>query len=313
MTRLYRLLVLTFSLTYAFSSAHADFVLLSQNTLHLGYKSKAVGPGYIAAKVGYLKSDILPNADINLLQEVMRQTDPTDFAWNAGGDTYTFWPTTAVQNFWPNRKGFNRYKEAYMTVAKTNKVDILCYGSLDNTVMQNYGKGSKLIRPPDVMLVRSKGSANITWVLNYHAIFGNKQDRYDEADGIADYIVKYLTQIAPNATAFGCPGTQNTKTDRVVVAGDWNLSQTELASSFPGTHFNIFVADADLTSLNANGDLSSNYDHFIATTPVVLNGVGVFAPAAGTFPACPAGVTGTYCGFRTYVSDHLGVKVNVVD
>lgn len=294
-------------------NARADFVLLSQNALHLGYNSKSVA-NYVTNKVGYLKANIIPVADITLFQEVMKQTDPSDFKWNALPTTYEFWPQTATQNFWPNLKGLNRYKEAYMTVAKTNKIDILCYGSLDNTVMQNYGKGVKLIRPPDVMLIRSKGSANITWILNYHAIFGkNKQQRLDEAEGIEAYIRTYLTQTAPAATPFGCATALNVASNRVVIGGDWNLSQSEVTLKFPTTHYNVYIDDNTKTSLTSDGTKSSNYDHFVATTTVTLSSPVVFAPQSSVFPACPAGKTGLYCGFRVYVSDHLGIKINVVD
>lgn len=307
--RLVGSLIALTSLVILSTGASADFTLFSQNALHLGYNSKAVN-NYIPNKYDYFKRNISNRYDLVLYQEVMRQADPAQVIQGAVQSYPT--PQMIAANGWL-RKGTDRYKEAYLTTYDPGNINLHCYVNLTNQDFQPYG-GTELIRPPDLMLISSnKQNARRTWIMNFHAIFGDgPNDRVDEATAIRGFILADLVTTAPNNLYNACPGNQ--PIDRVIIAGDWNLTDQELRGVFAAP-FNVTVAG--LTSITPDGHGSSNYDHFVGHN-VAFNGAArIFNPADAQLPVQPGQCSqqngGQYCWFRENVSDHLGVYVNVRD
>ena len=269
--------------------ALADFKVYTQNTLHLGYGSKSVGGNYKKNKRDFFRNVLIANADVVLFQEVMKQADP--FKLNLGAN-YSFRPNVlkpvaGAAVVWPNRKGFGKYKEAYLLAGNTGAggVEITCWLSFENKVFLG---AIDLARPPDVYLVRSRAAAAAgtgveTWLVNFHAIWGsNKKQRMDEAQTLHNFVVNRLQKSSPSMLAStiadmkkkeGC--ATNNVVDRVVLAGDWNLTTADLAGIF---HTNFKVEPAGLTSLSDIGEPVNSYDHFIWSKSVTAKTIKILDP-----------------------------------
>lgn len=310
-----RILGILFGILWGSITAYADFTLYSQNTLHFGYGSSKVGTTYKAAKYKYLAKNIVKGTDVVLFQEVMKKTDPVLAISEDGTNkiaNYVTYPTGATQNNWPNLKGFNRYKEAYMTAVNSANIAFYCYVSLSNA---NIGGATPFIRPPDMILLGKKGGGQKTWLLNFHAIWGdNKNQRKAEATALQKFVTSIVAKTPPKTM----PGTKSgacaetTKVDRWVIGGDWNLSEPELKAIFTTASH---IGPSTDTSLTPDGNLSNSYDHFILSPTVAYSVTPTaFSPGAGQ-PACKASMQpaapGPNAGFRCNISDHLGVKVTI--
>lgn len=282
------------------SAASADILVVSQNTLHLGWGNQ----NYQAGKNAFIQAlSNWPNAglpQVTMLQEVMAQANPNAIQ-PAGG---------AVQ--FGNLKGANpRYQERYGLVSVNNlqrHLHILCY--VDTAPLVSAGVA--MSRPPDATLVgdSSNNRQRAAWILNFHAIFGRAiAARQAEVREIGR-IVARLTAAVPA----GCPGT----TPNVVIVGDWNLPATDPAFRDLGLYAGfaqLNVSPNVATSLNAQGVPSSAYDHFVwDSARVQVAGANLAAQnACATQIAIAAGVlnAASLLNFRQNCSDHLGLAAVV--
>jgi len=282
------------------SAASADILLVSQNTLHLGWGNQ----NYQAGKNAFIQALAnWPNAgvpQVTMLQEVMAQANQNAIQ-----------PAGGVVNF-GNLKGASpRYQERYGLVAVNNPqqhLHILCY--VDTTPLVT--PGVAMSRPPDATLVgdSSNNRQRAAWVLNFHAIFGRAvAARQAEAREVGRIVARLSAVVPP-----GCPGT----TPNVVIVGDWNLPATDQAFQVLGQNAGfaqLSVSPNVATSLNRQGVPSSAYDHFVwdAARVQVAGANLAVQNACVTQIAIAAGVlnAASLLNFRQNCSDHLGIAAIV--
>jgi hypothetical protein len=281
------------------TTAPAQFTLFSQNTLHLGWGQNP----YYTTKNTYMNGCVVTSApgvgcvastwDVAILQEVMNGNE-----LNSGTPLYPQPPAPgAYQVFMTGYQGKSTYREAYAFLVR-NPVNAgdCCAVTLrtaDNLPITVYG-GGNFSRPPAGIVVAEHGRE--TWILDYHAIFGNVTARRTEVGQVGDAIVALQAVLVGN--------TPGHTVQRFIAGGDWNFPDTDTAFTDiqTGAGVNISIQPTGLTSLNPAGALSSAYDHFVwAPTLVTLaNPVVVQPPGGKTLPQ-----------FRTSFSDHLGISVSV--
>lgn len=282
------------------SAASADILLVSQNTLHLGWGNQ----NYQAGKNAFVQTlASWPNTgvpQVTMLQEVMSQASQNAIQ-----------PAGGVVHF-GNLKGASaRYQERYGIVALNNiqnHLHIFC--SIDTTPLVS--TGFVMSRPPDATLVgdSSNNQQRVVWILNFHAIFGRTvAGRQAEVREIGRIIAR-LSAVVPA----GCPGT----TPNVIAVGDWNLPGNDQAFQDLGQNAGfaqLNVAPNVATSLNAQGVPSSAYDHFVwDAARVQVGGVNLPAQnACATQIAFAAAVlnAASLLSFRQNCSDHLGIAAIV--
>lgn len=287
------------------SQASADFLVVSQNTLHLGQGSRTVA-GYIPAKNAYIRSlaawpgNSLPQ--LTFLQEVMTQADPA--AIQPAGGTALFGVL----------KGSSSYLERYGVVLANNAdehVTILC--DVDTASLQSAAVAIQ--RPPDATLVRdaSGSTPRFVWILNIHTTFGSGSAGVRARRAEVEEVGRIISALRARAPS-GCPST----TDNAVVLGDWNLAGSDVSFRSLATNagFTRLALGPDVpTSLNARGVRASAYDHFVwDDTRVSVTLANLPAQAAcGTSLTFVSGVlTPTnLLSFRRNCSDHLGVAAVV--
>ena len=269
----------------AHQSASAQFTVLSQNTLHLGWGRNQVN------KNAYMFNNVIgapPNFDVVILQEVMQQANLATITnqFLLPG-TYTVVQTAAL--------GPGNYKETYGFLVRVPAGGNACCNIIPKPTGQNYHTytGGGFSRPPSGVLVQ--GALNVTWVINYHAMFGAVGARRTEVSRVAAVIPQF------QALNMGNPAQQY---PRYVVGGDWNFPANDQAflninNSLGG---NLMIGPTALTSIKPRGvGMSSSYDHFLwNTTLVTCNNAAVMPIPGGNLPA-----------FRLTFSDHLGVRINV--
>jgi hypothetical protein len=270
----------------AHQSAFAQFTVLSQNTLHLGW-GKAP---YQTNKNAYLFNNVIgvpANFDVVILQEVMAQADLAALATQFLPGTYNVVQTAPL--------GPGTYKETYGFLVRVAAQGNVCCNITQTTNGQNYHTytGAGFSRPPSGVLVQA--GVNNTWVINYHAIFGAVGTRRSEVSKVAPVILQFQ---ALNM------GTANQQYPRYIVGGDWNFPATDQAftnikNGLLGS--NIMVQPTALTSLKPRGvGLSQSYDHFLWDANLVTCNNPAVMPDNGSLPT-----------FRLTFSDHLGVRINV--
>ena len=271
----------------AHQSASAQFTVLSQNTLHLGW-GKAP---YQMTKNTYLFNTVIGNPanfDVVILQEVMQQANLATLANSFLPGTYTVVQTAAL--------GPGSYKETYGFLVRTAAQGGGCCNIIQTTGGQNYHTytGAGFSRPPSGVLVQSPNSS--TWVINYHAMFGAVGQRRAEVSKIAPVILQFQ---ALNM------GSTNQQYSRYVVGGDWNFpvndqAFTNIKNGLLGS--NVMVQPSALTSIKPRGaGMSSSYDHFLWDANLVTcTGAAVMPIPNNNLPV-----------FRQTFSDHLGVRINV--
>jgi hypothetical protein len=285
------------------TAASADFLVVSQNALHLGQGSRGV-PNYVENKyafvrgLGHWPGNDLPQ--LTFLQEVMTQAKETEVTPAGGAARFS------------ELKGNTSYVEKYgaLFVNDTGAhLTIVCHADTARLI----SPGATVQRPPEATLISdtSSGSEKLVWFLDYHATFGKggPKARRGEIAEIGN-IVKALTAAAQ-------PGCEKTSANAVVV-GDWNMDATDVA-------FKTLAANAGFgkpsfapnvkTSLNAQGKTTSPYDHFIWDD----NRVQVTLAALPDQSVCStkvAVVSGvltptSYPSFRKNCSDHVGIAAIV--
>jgi hypothetical protein len=269
----------------AHQSASAQFTLLSQNTLHLGWGKD---PNKQAAKNTYLFNTVIKpaNFDVVILQEVMEQANLATLTTQFLPGTYNVVQTQAL--------GPGNYKETYGFLVRVPTPGNACCNIVQTPTGQHYVKygGSGFSRPPSGVLVQSP--SNSTWVINYHAMFGAVGARRTEVSKVAAVIPQF------QAFAMGNPGQLY---PRYIVGGDWNFPVTDAAFQYINTTLggNLNVQPTVLTSIKPKGvGLSSSYDHFLWNTTLVTCNNPAAMPDNGSLPT-----------FRLTFSDHLGVRINV--
>ncbi|HEX6377025.1 MAG TPA: hypothetical protein VFZ91_15040 [Allosphingosinicella sp.] len=284
------------------STASAEILVTSQNTLHLGSGSSSV-PGYLAGKNEFIRRlAIWPGSTLprlTFLQEVMRTQDEDDIK-PVGGEV-----------IFGNLKGSTSYRERYGLVlvdVPADHVAILCHVDTASLVTA----GTTLERAPDATLVSdtSSGRPQLIWFLNFHAIFGSgTTPRRAEAAEVGRIVATLR-----GATPAGCPATSQ----NVVVMGDWNLpgtdrAFTDLARNAGFTR--LQVSPNALTSVSATGARVSAYDHFVWDDSLVQVTLATLPvqPFCNTTATVASGVVNpaNLLTFRRHCSDHLGIVAQV--
>ncbi|HZM85117.1 MAG TPA: endonuclease/exonuclease/phosphatase family protein [Blastocatellia bacterium] len=271
----------------AHQSASAQFTLLSQNTLHLGWGQ----PAYQTNKNTYMFNNVIgvpANFDVVILQEVMDQANLAAITIGFLPGTYAVVQTTPL--------GPGSYKETYGFLVRVPAGGNACCNIITTPTGQTSSTytGAGFSRPPSGVLVQ--GATNTTWVINYHAMFGAVGARRTEVSRVSAVITQF------QALVMGNPGQTY---PRFIVGGDWNFPDTDQAFTNIRNNLplaNILVQPTALTSLKRGGvGMSSAYDHFLWDSNVVTcNGAAVMPVPGGNLPA-----------FRLTFSDHLGVRIDV--
>jgi hypothetical protein len=272
----------------AHQSASAQFTLLSQNTLHLGWGQ----PLYQTNKNAYLFNNVIgvpANFDVVILQEAMQQANVATIANGFLPGTYNVVQTAAL--------GPGTYKETYGFLVRVAAGVGTCCNIVQTPTAQNFHTytGAGFSRPPTGVLVQGANSA--TWVINYHAMFGNVGQRRTEVSRVATAILQF------QALNMGNPAALYT---RYVVGGDWNFPVTDQAftniANTLGGGANVQIQPTGLTSLKPRGvGMSMSYDHFLWDSNLVTCANYAVMPVPG----------GNLPNFRTTFSDHLGVRIDV--
>jgi hypothetical protein len=273
-------------------SAHAQFTLFSQNALHLGWGKVP----YQTTKNGYLTTCVVSIApcttgtantpDVAIIQEVMN-----------GNTLGTLYPGT-YEVYVSDVQGASSYREAYAFLVRIKTSSNNCCEvtrATNGGVLIRYG-GSGFSRPPIGLVLKQGGKE--TWIIDYHAVFGQVGSRRTEVSKMGDAIVAFQNNTMDATTPH--------KIKAFVVGGDWNFPVNDAAFTTIQSKVGIPLSGQPqgLTSLKPKGvGLSSAYDHFVwapslvtGTTPTVLN------PPPGNW---------TLPNFRNGFSDHLGISLSV--
>lgn len=253
------------------------FEVYSQNTLHMGWGADT----YQTPKNAYIKDTMIGTTyDVVLLQEVMPKLGGLNTVWTSP-------PVGAYQIYQSDAAGKSTYKETYGTLVK-NSLGSGVVLPVSGAQYTCYTAGTGFSRPPCAVLVKI-GTVG-TWFLDYHAVFGNVNDRKKEVGNMSG-VVSHVGGLTVGGAQYS----------RVVVGGDWNFPKAELANilTLAGT---TLEPDTE-TSLNPKGDLSSRYDHFWCSSGVTCKNA-----AAITSPPLPFDTLPKY---RAGVSDHVAVKISV--
>ena len=268
-------------------SASAQFTLLSQNTLHLGWGQ----PAYQTNKNNYMFNNVIgvpANFDVVILQEVMQQANLANITNGFLPGTYNVVQTGPL--------GPGNYKETYGFLVRVPAGGNACCTIVPTPTGQNYYTyvGAGFSRPPSGVLVRAPNN-NVTWVINYHAMFGAVGVRRTEVSRVGPVILQF------QALNMGNPAQQY---PRYVVGGDWNFPATDQAftniANALGGGANVQIQPTGLTSIKPRGvGMSSSYDHFLWDSNIVTCANNAIMPVAN-LPT-----------FRTTFSDHVGVRIDV--
>lgn len=261
--------------------ADASFTMRSLNTLHLGWGTeKCTTP-----KNTYLVANMVGSTpDVIVMQEVMPKL----------GDLSALWGTTtpAYAVYQSDEAGASSYRETYGIAVKAGGAVTVDPASVNAGKPTCY-TGGGFSRPPcGIVVIEGTTTPVRTWVLDYHAIFGNITNRATEVKRIPAVVAAFQnvnlgTTLAPVTVA------------RVVVGGDWNFSAVDLGPLLSTT--NAAVPDVQ-TSLNPAGALSSKYDHFWCVSATCASAAWINPPPM------PWNALSDY---RKCFSDHLGVSVVV--
>lgn len=240
-----------------------QYVLVaSQNTLHLSGKVSQ------HEKWETIKEQN-DKYNVNMLQEVMKTADlddvrPEDYDW--------------VES---DLKGKSSYKETYGFVYSD-------YLTAVSGVEDYPDNNNEFARPPSGVLIKLE-DGEYAWFIDFHAIWGKSiRGRRDEATAMAD-VYEYFKNLTVNKIS----------TDKIVIAGDWNLGADD--SGFDALKE---LQDVDLevipnieTSLTKTGQPSEPYDHFVGTEDTL---------SECALTPIPNGETTQW--WRKNVSDHRGIK-----
>lgn len=245
--------------------------MLTQNGLHLGQGK----PDYRESKrQGFQK--IFQDYDVVALQEVMDPDEPARLA-PAG-----FAASVSAA------KGASTYKEHYAVLTRSAAVRVL-------DAVDYPDEAGRFARPPFGVAVEDKDGGRF-WLVNIHAVFGKGGvgPRRLEVAAMAEVLAYYAARPLPDGSTIA----------RVLAAGDWNLPAADRAFAELAAASGLSAAPDVKTSLNAQGEYSSPYDHFVwnGTTLAVD-----FAEDPRDTGGLPTDV------FRQTLSDHAGVAGYVMD
>lgn len=258
-SRTVRATILLVLALFTMSEAARAFDLASLNCLHLGWGKQDYQTDKNKMLKGFFEKS---NAPVIVLQEVMAQANIGDVA--PGTHVFTFTPL----------QGPGTYKEAYAFLYKSG----MNVSSVTITTVPGFS------RPPAGVAISEGGTC--TWVVNYHAIFGRSITQRREEAKLIPRVINEFAQ-------------KNSRCQRVVIAGDWNLPVNEVATA-SRTNVNDIQPNTR-TSLKKNGELSQSYDHFLAANGVTLNNVEVVGQQNQQERQ----------QWRKSVSDHLPIKCTV--
>ncbi|MCC9622860.1 hypothetical protein LPB41_14290 [Thalassospira sp. MA62] len=277
-----------------------DFIIQSQNFLHLGWG----GQNSTNNKCDQI-DNIIAEADVLVIQELMK----ADYPCVGGVPAGYKW-----ESYGPYGKS---YVEYYGFLYKSGTAH---NGTTKIQSGGHYFKASNpadFIRPPVAIYLEvdpSPGSVPskkyTIWIGNIHSIYGKTVgQRQKEAEQVRIFY-NDLKNITNSGTS-PPPG----QTWPIIIAGDWNIPVTykngKTNPGFDWLEHNNNNADADpkdrATSLTAAGNPSSPYDHFIFSK----SGLGrtLTVNFKKVFPSGGAPVTGKT--WRQDVSDHLGIQAEV--
>lgn len=291
------------------SAAQSCLNLVSQNTLHYGYRQPRAG--YVNKPTafrdmldGYASGGGIPYV-MGMFQEVMRDSATQDVPNYPGYITGV-------------RKGRGSYKEAYGFVPDRDIT--LVTGAKFAPVIWEYeninpGHAASFIRPPAAIFVSCTTPAvqnDNVWLINLHSIFGRTigQRRY-EAASMATVVTDYFNCAVNINNQTFCNVANSTAASAVIIGADWNLTDTDVDTQLCtplrqaglecAVHINV------LTSINRAGNYSSSYDHWVE---VYANGAA--APLSNYARLAPANYNmASLPNFRNTVSDHMGIFTNV--
>jgi hypothetical protein len=250
------------------------FTLGSLNTLHLGWGTNKCAAQ--ATKNGYLVTNFVGTTpDVVVMQEVMPKL----------GGVPTLWvqPPGNYYAYQSNSQGASSYRETYAILIR-NRPNLAVDPASVNGALPTCYTGPGFSRPPCGVVVNDNGTK--TWVLDYHAIFGNVGARATEVKRMVT-VVAWFQNVNVGGVTIA----------RVVAGGDWNFDGTKLQALLGSA-----VAPDVKTSLNPKGALSSNYDHFLCVTATCNTATSINPPPA-PWNGLPS--------YRKCFSDHLGVSIVV--
>lgn len=240
--------------------------MLTQNGLHLGQGK----PGYLVAKREGFKA-IFKDYDVVNLQEVMDPDEPARLA-PAG-----FTASVSVA------KGQSTYREYYALLTRDAVVRVLDRADYPD-------EAGAFARPPFGIAIEDRDKGRF-WLVGIHAVFGKRglEPRRLEVAAVTDVTKFYAAR----------PLTDGTTVERVVIAGDWNLPTTDRAfAALEQAMPDISAAPNVKSSLNAKGEYSSAYDHFVWNRQLL----------AVDFADDPRDIGGLgLAQYRQTLSDHAGV------
>jgi len=256
---------LAVALTAAAGPSFAAVTVSSQNCLHLSASVKG------ANKRAEIKKQNA-NYAVNLLQEVMKTADLTQVTPGLPG-TYLVQASPL--------KGQSSYKEKYAVIYSNTQAI--------SGALVDYPLTAKFARPPSGVLLND-GTGSYIWFIDFHAVFGKTvKMRRDEA-----------TAMAPVYTWFKAVNAGGRTSNRIVMAGDWNLGATDAGfTSLKALSTTMKVEPNVKTSLTRAGAPSEPYDHFVYDSSKVN---------AGTFMLTPFPANKTPKWYRDNVSDHRGIS-----
>ncbi len=243
----------------------AQTTLASQNTLHLSdSKRGAEKRKFIKAQDGDYK--------INLLQEVMKTANLKLVTPGQPGDYL-------VQD--TGLKGESSYKERYAIIFDKAYQPANTGGKMVDYPAKGFS------RPPSGSMLQV--GTDYIWFVDFHAIFGkNAGLRRAEA-----------TKMATVYNWFAARTENGQTTDKIVMAGDWNLPAGDTGfASLKALSTTMTILPNLASSLTKNGTPSEAYDHFVWDSAKV----SITKATCGILP-----ISKSVAWFRKNVSDHRGV------
>jgi len=309
------------------AAAQANFVLYSQNMLHLGYDGDGV-PAQKCAQLQYAHD----RADLIVLQELMNDQTTLYNTFNTSSNCKTAYQVGTFVWGLSGPLGKGKYKEYYGFLYRPGP--LANHPLVQMQASQQIGKGNGFERPPFAglfLITPNIGNPKRIVVADYHATYKGGKDtaraqltaRRTEVKGLARFVNPWTVEANWGVAGNYC----NNGVCDVIIAGDWNLAGTDTNSKNIAT-FSVFtgmaLAPNVQTSLTEDGGPSEPYDHFVYTQTRTT--IGAPTPPNNN-PAGYGGLNGT-CAvvnatqknmlepspthmshqlWRDNISDHLGI------
>jgi hypothetical protein len=274
-----------------------DFVLHSQNMLRFGHGKKILTKGTQNQRRMFFQcqefTKLMADADIILVQEYMLNNE------NPCG--------TPGTHQWRVREtpASGSYKEYYgfLSAAAPRVANNTVVGPKVVYVPNADKRASgTFLRPPWALMYEitplKATQSKYVWVVNFHTRFtGGIGLRQAEVKAMGTFF-QQLQKASVGSNAAPKGGWS------AIIGADWNLESTDGSFSWvpkwdSTKKASPYLVPTGLTSLNANGGLSSPYDHFVFSDLVGYTTVEIL-PSTNLID------------WRKYVSDHLGIRAQVV-